>query len=127
MKRIPWVVLLVLVASSPAMAQPAQTKAIQEKLNRVVSLDFENAPLEEVIAYIKKETKDPNNPRDRGIPIYIDPQGLRAAGATMQSPITIKMDGAPLKTTLPLILKQHNLGYIVRNGLLTITSLPRRR
>ena len=45
----------------------------------------------------------------------------------MTSPVTLDLEGVPLKTTLRLMLKQLGLTYTVKDGLLTITSEDVRR
>ncbi len=75
--------------------------------------------LEEAISYIKKATTDASMPR--GIPIYIDPVGLNEAEKTMMSPICLDMEGVPLSHSLKLLLKQLDLRFEVRDGLMTIT------
>ena len=57
-----------------------------------------------------------------GIPIYVDPIGLQDSDKTMASTVVIDLDGIPLKTTLRLLLKQLSLEYVVKDGLMTITS-----
>ncbi|MBV8557496.1 MAG: hypothetical protein JO116_18190, partial [Planctomycetaceae bacterium] len=71
------------------------------------------------LKYIKSATQGPN---DTGIPIYVDPVGLQEAEKTMTSPVTLDLEGVPLRTTLRLLLKQLGLTYTVKDGLLTITS-----
>ena len=97
-----------------------KTKGIIAKLDEPISMSFANeTPLEDVLKYIKSATQGPN---DSGIPIYVDPVGLQEAEKTMTSPITLDLEGVPLKTTLRLMLKQLGLTYTVKDGLLTITS-----
>src|SRR4029077_9527700 len=48
--------------------------------------------------------------------------GLQEAEKTMQSPVTLDLEGVPLKNTLRLMLKQLGLTYTVKDGLMTITS-----
>jgi hypothetical protein len=97
-----------------------KTKAILAKLDEPISMSFANeTPLEDVLKYIKSATQGPN---DTGIPIYVDPVGLNEAEKTMTSPVTLDLEGVPLKTTLRLLLKQLGLTYTVKDGLLTITS-----
>jgi hypothetical protein len=85
-----------------------------------VSMSFANeTPLEDVLKYIKSATQ---GPKDNGIPIYVDPVGLDEAETTMNSPVTLDLEGVPLKTTLRLLLKQLGLTYTVKDGLLTITK-----
>jgi hypothetical protein len=97
-----------------------KTRAILAKLEQPVTMSFANeTPLEEVLKYVKAVTQGPN---DNGLPIYVDPVGLNEAGKTMASPVTLDLEGVPLKTTLRLLLKQLGLTYTVKAGLLTITA-----
>ena len=83
-------------------------------------MSFANeTPLEDVLKYIKSATQGPN---DTGIPIYVDPAGLNEAEKTMTSPVTLNVEGLPLKLTLRLVVNQLGLTYAVRDGLLTITK-----
>lgn len=104
-------------------AAPANDPAnfqTKQKLEQVVSMSFPNeTPLEDVMKYVKTATQGPN---DSGLRFYIDPASLQEAEKTMQSPVQIDVEGAPLKATLPLILKQLGLGCFIRNGLLIITT-----
>jgi hypothetical protein len=97
-----------------------KTKSILSKLDEPIAMSFANeTPLEDVLKYIKSATAGPN---DTGIPIYVDPVGLQEAEKTMTSPVTVDLEGVPLKTTLRLLLKQLGLTYTVKDGLLTITN-----
>ena len=97
-----------------------KTRSILAKLEQPVTMSFANeTPLEEVLKYIRAMTQGPN---DNGMPIYVDPVGLNEAGKTMVSPVTLDLEGVPLKTTLRLLLKQLGLTYTVKAGLLTITA-----
>jgi tetratricopeptide (TPR) repeat protein len=100
-----------------------KTLAIARKLDQPVSMPFAaETPLEDVIKYIKSATVSPQLPE--GIPIYVDPAGLLEAEKTMTSPISnIAFEGVPLKRSLKLILKQLDLTYTVKDGLLTITHV----
>jgi hypothetical protein len=98
-----------------------ETQALFRKLNERVSMSFANeTPLEDVLKYIKAATASKDDP---GIPIYVDPAGLRSTGQTMQSTIQMDLEGIPLRTTLRLMLKQLGLAYCVRDGLLIISSV----
>jgi hypothetical protein len=98
----------------------AKTKSILAKLDEPISMSFANeTPLEDVLKYIKSATQGPN---DTGIAIYVDPVGLNEAEKTLTSPVTLDLEGVPLKTTLRLLLKQLGMTYTVKDGLLTITS-----
>ena len=104
------------------MKQLAPDLAILTMLDKPISMSFGNeTPLEDVLKYIKVATKGPN---DNGIPIYIDPEGLQKANKSMTSPVTIDLEGVPLRTTLRLVLKQLGLRYAVKDGILAITADP---
>jgi RNA polymerase sigma factor (sigma-70 family) len=98
-----------------------KSKAILKKLEEPISMSFTNeTPLEDVLKYIKAATTTQTY---TGIPIYVDPKGLKEAEATLQSPIALDLDGVPLKTTLRLMLKQIGLAFCVRDGVLMISSV----
>ncbi len=80
---------------------------------------IDDAPLKEVLTYIKMATSAPSYP---GIPIYVDPIGLEEAEKSLTSKVSIDLEGLPLKTTLRLCLKQLGLAYKVEDGYLRITS-----
>ena len=99
--------------------QSPGTRAILTKLEQSIALKYPGpTPLEQVLAEIVKATQGPN---DSGLRIYVDPSGLEAAEQTMTSPVTIDLEGIPLRTTLRFLLRQLGLAYRVHDGLLIIT------
>jgi hypothetical protein len=102
-------------------ARDPKTVAIQSALDRPVSMPFANeTPLDDVLKYIKTATTSTEHPD--GIPIYVDPIGLQESEKTLTSPVTMNLEGVPLKQTLRLILRQLDLTYSVKDGFMTITS-----
>jgi RNA polymerase sigma factor (sigma-70 family) len=98
-----------------------KTQEILKKLNEPVAMSFANeTPLEDVLKYIKAATA---GPKGDCLPIYVDPIGLAEAEKTLTSPVTMDLEGVPLKTTLRLLLKQLGLAYCVKDGLLYISSV----
>ena len=98
-----------------------RSKLIFKRLDEAVSMSFaKETPLEDVLKYIKQATSEE---KYGGIPIYVDPKGLKEAEATLQSPIQLELEGVPLKTSLRLLLKQIGLAYCVRDGVLIISSV----
>ena len=78
-------------------------------------------PSTDVVKYVKSSTKGPAFAD--GIPIYVDPIGLSEADKSMASTVHgVEVEGVPLRTTLKLLLHQLDLTYVVRDGLLRITS-----
>jgi hypothetical protein len=107
----------------PIDAHDDRSQRIVAELSKPVELPFrEETPLEDVVAYIKQSTKSTSFPD--GIPIYIDPVGLQEAQRSMTSTVKdIQFKGVPLKVGLGLLLKQLDLAYEVKGGLLAIGSL----
>ena len=99
----------------------ARDLALYEALEKAVPMRFaKETPVEDVLKYIKQESRTPALPN--GLPIYVDPEGLHAAGKTMTSPVQIELEDVPLATTLRLICKQLGLSYQLKDGLLTISA-----
>ncbi len=98
------------------------TKTILTRLEEPVSMSFANeTPFEDVLKYIKSAVQG-RKEDDPGLPIYVDPVGLKEVGTTLQTPVALDLDGVPLKTTLRLLLKQLGLAYCVKDGVLMISS-----
>lgn len=99
----------------------AATHKIWLELEKQVSMPFANeTSIEDILKYIKTVTSRPG--LEGGIPIYVDPIGLSESEKTMASTVTLDVEGVPLRKTLKLILSQLDMTYIVKDGLLTITS-----
>jgi hypothetical protein len=87
-------------------------------------MDFANqTPLDDILKYIKQATWKGRKPTDAGIPIYVDPVGLQEAKQTLASTVRMNISGSPLKVTLPQLLGQLGLAYIVKDEVLIISSL----
>ncbi len=93
---------------------------ILRALDQPVPMHFrDETALEDVVNHIVDATKSPDG---KALPIYIDPIGLQEAEKTPRSMVAIDLDGVPLKTTLHLCLKQLDLAYCIRDGVLVISS-----
>ncbi len=100
-----------------------RNKAIEEALEKIVPMNFPSeTPLEEVLKHLKTQLTGRGG---KPIPIYVDPLGLQEAEKTLASPVTIDLDDLPIRTTLRLVLNQLGMVYLVRDGMLTITSESR--
>jgi RNA polymerase sigma factor (sigma-70 family) len=104
---------------SAAIAANAQP--LRDKLDRPLSkpLKLQEARLEELLKAIKAATQAPG---DTGVPIYVEPEGLKEAGATIDSPVTFDGTRVPLKTALDAALRPLRLGATIQDGLLVVTS-----
>jgi Domain of unknown function (DUF4139)/N-terminal domain of unknown function (DUF4140) len=108
--------------TGPTDAHDDRSQKVLTELNKPLSMSFnEDTPLEDALKYVKHSTRSPAFPD--GLPMYVDPVGLAEADKTMVSSVrNIALEGIPLKTTLKLILSQIDMTYVVRDGVLTITS-----
>jgi hypothetical protein len=80
----------------------------------------EECPLEDVLKYIRQAT---TTKVYTGVPIYVDPLGLKQTNSTMASTVrNMELEGVPLKITLRLMLKQLGLAYCVHDGAIIISS-----
>lgn len=93
-------------------------------LQKVVPMNFpDETPLKDIVKFIRESTRDANSGFPKGIPIYVDPQGLQDVDTTMDAPVTIDLDGMPLGKTLRLAIRPLGLvADIDKDGLLVITS-----
>ncbi len=111
------------IASPKGMKDKAERmdeKVILEKLEDELPLHFPNeTPLEQVLEYVKASSK---GPQDAGIPFAFDEAGMKRAGKTRMSVVSDDIQDQPLKTSLKKLLKPLKLTYIIRDGVLTITS-----
>lgn len=99
----------------------AFSRRIAAELNKPLSMPFPNeTPFEDILKYIAMATTGPG--LERGIPIYVDPAGLQEAEKSMKSPVTLNLEGIPLRKSLKLVLSQLDLTFTVNEGLLAITS-----
>ena len=72
-------------------------------------LDYTETPLEQVVNSLQDEY---------GIPIQLDTPALQDAGLNPQEPITVNLHNIALRSALRLMLKQHQLTYIISNEVL---------
>ncbi|MEK6249185.1 MAG: hypothetical protein N2C12_13470, partial [Planctomycetales bacterium] len=91
---------------------PAELE-IERKLGTPITMKFTDAPLNEVIDYIKKIAK---------INVYLDPQGLAAEGVHPSQPVSIELEEISIRSALKLVLSQFSLKYVINNEVLKITS-----
>ena len=100
---------------------PVRDAQITAALERRLPMHFPDpTPLQDVLSYIRDATRPPNG---NDIPIYVDPIGLSEADRTMGSKIeNIDFENVELRTSLRLLLKQLDLDYFVKDGLLPIIS-----
>jgi hypothetical protein len=104
-----------------------EVEGIIEALEWPIAVPYpDDAPLDEVLKEIKKQTtKHPKLAKiPTGLPIYVDPIGLQEVEHSLSS--TVKRppaaDALPLGEHLRLVLEPLGLRYVVKDGFLMITS-----
>ncbi len=91
-----------------------EEQAIERALRKKVPVQFDEAPLAEVVDTLGKLT---------GINMFLDREGLAAEGVSSDTPISINLpQDISLKSVLNLILGQHRLDYMIQDEVLRITS-----
>jgi len=99
--------------SSTAAARPAGQSELQEKLNQRIDLDIVEMPLKDVCLHLNEKA---------GIQIYLQLKKLEEASVSADCPITKSFKQVRLNTILELMLKDLELTYIEKDGLLLITT-----
>jgi hypothetical protein len=94
---------------------------IERALAQPVPINFPNGTtLERFLEYAQEATRSPNG---GVIPIYVDPIGLQEVEHSMTSTLQgVHLEGVALRNSLRLCLRQLDLTYAVRDGLIMITS-----
>lgn len=87
---------------------------IEQKLKTPVLLQFQNAPLSQVMDYLA---------RMAAVNMHLDPEGLAQEGISTEDPVTINLSQEiSLQSALNLILEPRHLGYVIKDEVLKITS-----
>ena len=95
-------------------ARTEQDLEIEQKLKTPVLLQFQDAPLSQVMDYLG---------RMAAINVYLDPAGLADAAVTSDDPVTINLSQeVSLESALKLILRSKGLGYVIKDEVLKVTS-----
>ena len=93
--------------------QGPSEKKIRDALKSATQLEFFDAPLSDVIDYLKDY---------HDIEIQLDTRALEDVGITSQSPVTKTLKGISLKSALRLLLRDLSLTYVIEDEVLLITT-----
>ena len=99
--------------AAPSCSAGSKETCLECRLGKLCSVDFKETPLEEVLDHFREST---------GINIVADEPALTEAGVSLQRPITLRVEGIPLKKTLQMLLHQAHLSYVVQDGVVLITT-----
>lgn len=92
---------------------PPQHAVFREKLNDPVSVAFRDMPLETAVESLSEKS---------GLDIRLDQPALRAVRIRPREPITLTLSDSKLQTVLEAMLMDLNLRWILRDGVLWVTS-----
>ena len=107
-----WVLIAILAASSAAIAQDAN-RDIDRKISTMrVSVEFADTPLKEVADFIREAA---------GINLMLDREVDGSAA------VTFNVKDITVKTLLNYVLKAHEMGFIIQEGILMIVPIDKAR
>jgi hypothetical protein len=93
---------------------------ILKALDQPISFHFPTEiPLEEALRYVSTTAVMDDG---RPLPIYVNPMALQEMDRTLQSPVSLVLEGVPLRTCLDCLLRQINLAYEIKGGLIEVVS-----
>ncbi|MDB5385364.1 MAG: hypothetical protein JWM11_1010 [Planctomycetaceae bacterium] len=93
-----------------------QNEILRQKLDANVSVNFKDASLSTVVQTLSKQTQ---------IDIRLDLAALKTLGIRDRLPVTLALSDQKLTTVLQAVLTDLNLTWILRDGVLWITSQKR--
>ncbi len=93
--------------------EPTQHQSMRQKLEENVSVDFLDTPLVAAVRQLAEDT---------GVDLRLDMPCLRDNRIREREPVTLKLTDRTLATVLQAIAMNFNLTWILRDGVLWITS-----
>jgi hypothetical protein len=108
-------------SGSPADSyEMAVTNArIRAALKQTVPMQFSDVTLKDLLKYVQDATRSPDG---WTIPVEVVPVGLKEAENSLESTVSIDLEGVALETSLKHALRQLDLNYDVSDGMLNIDS-----
>jgi hypothetical protein len=103
---------------STSIKLTAKQKAILQALNTTVTVNFKNSRLEDVLEYLRTIT---------GQTIALDPESLRDAEVSYDSPVTMSAKGVTVRTVLRKVLNDLGLSYVIEPELINVVSAQKAR
>jgi hypothetical protein len=88
-------------------------EAAREKLKEHTDVEFNEVPLLDALKYLSDRHQ---------VQFYIDKRSLSDAGVPADAPTTFQLKAVPLDMVLDLMLRENQLGYRIRNGVVVIAS-----
>lgn len=92
---------------------PPQHRILREKLDENVSVSFADTPLAAAVDELAEQT---------GADIRLDIPAMRESGVRQREPVSLHLSGRKLRTVLHVLLTDLDLTWILRDGVMWITS-----
>jgi len=92
--------------------------ALVKALNSVLSVDFEDKPLKQVIEYLSDRT---------GQVIIVDPASLKEANTDYMDPVSLKINKATFRTILKTVLANNGLTYVIKEAAIQVVTPAKAR
>ncbi|MBX3449602.1 MAG: hypothetical protein KF777_08595 [Planctomycetaceae bacterium] len=93
--------------------EPAQHESLRDLLERPISVNFDETPLNEALAILSEQI---------GATISIDQEALSDEGTAPDSPVSLLLSEKPLRVVMDWLLERLELACIVEQGQLTVTT-----
>lgn len=93
---------------------PPQHASLRDKLDKNASVSFDEIPLAMALRQLGEKT---------GTDIRLDIPALRKTGVHERQPVTLKLSDRKLEAVLRVLLADLGLTYVLRDGVLSITSV----
>jgi tetratricopeptide (TPR) repeat protein len=94
-------------------SERAAERDIEKKLQQPVTLHYSATPLREVIDDLRER---------QGIDIFVDKCALEAQEVSLEFPVSMRVEDVSLKSALNLVLNSAHLTYVIKDGVLQITT-----
>lgn len=92
----------------------AMEKQIVEKLNEPIAIEFIANPLSDVANFLSEQL---------AIPVLLDHRALEEIGVSPDEEIELVISNVTCRSALNLLLREHDLTYVIRDETLQITSV----
>jgi serpin B len=103
--------------TSAAERLPSKNVELAEAaLAKMIDLDFQEQPLNEVVAFLK---------RSLGVNLVMDEKGLQDGGVAADSPITLNVCGVSCESAMTLILDPLELDFTIRDEVIWVSTKDR--
>ena len=102
-----------MAATTFGPAKPPWRSRLQEQLQRPVTFEFTEAPLEDVVEFLRTVSE---------ANIVLDTRGIQAAGKDPRMPITLRIKDVSLGDALDWVMELSGLTYSLRRGAILISD-----